>query len=373
MLKTAPGFYPEANKSFSVKMGNVKRISKTQNCCRQVILTITSSMWNRKLMFLFPQKLILVIFCVIFVSFQVTPEALAEPPSIALCQVFPAENPWNRDISNDPVDPNSSKYIESIGKEKRLHPDFGFDPDQPSTLYGIPYTVVDKTQAKVPIQFVSDYGVEESNPGPYPIPPNAPVEGGNDRHVLVLEKDNCKLYELYNAQRQPDNSWNADSGAVFDLKSNNPRPNSDFCTSADAAGLPILPGLVRYSEVASGEIRHALRFTTKKTQRAFIRPATHYASNSTDPNLPPMGLRLRLKANFNTSNYKGNARVILNALKKYGLILADNGQDWFITGAQDSRWNNDDLAQLKKVPGSAFEVVSSGKLVFPPGDCKLNK
>jgi hypothetical protein len=324
-------------------------------------------------MFLFPQKLILVIFCVIFVSFQVTPEVLAEPPEINGCQVFPANNPWNRDISKDPVDNSSSSYIASIGKEKFLHPDFGSEPDEESTLYGIPYTVVNETQPKVPINFVSDYGVEESNPGPYPIPPDAPVEGGNDRHVLVLEKDNCKLYELYNAQRQADNSWNADSGAIFNLRSNNPRPNSDFCTSADAAGLPILPGLVRYSEVKSGEIRHALRFTASKTQKAFIHPATHYASNSTDRNLPPMGLRLRLKANFDISNYTGDARVILKALKKYGLILADNGQSWFITGAQDSRWDNDNLAQLKKVPGSAFEVVESGKLVLPGGDCKLNE
>ena len=323
-------------------------------------------------MFLFPKKLILVIFFVIFASFQVTPTALAEPPSIEGCKVFPANNPWNRDISNDPVNPNSSKYIAKIGKEKPLHPDFGSEPDQPGTLYGIPYTVVNKTQPKVPIHFVSDFGVEESNPGPYPIPPNAPIEGGSDRHVLVLEKDNCKLYELYNAQPQANNSWNADSGAIFDLKSNNPRPNSDFCTSADAAGLPILPGLVRYSEVESGEIRHALRFTARNTQKAFIRPATHYASRFTDPNLPPMGLRLRLKANFNTSNYTGQARVILKALKKYGLIVADNGSNWYITGAQDSRWNNENLDQLKNVPGSAFEVVSSGRLVLPPGDCQLN-
>ena len=310
-------------------------------------------------MFLFPKKLILVIFFVIFASFQVTPTALAEPPSIEGCKVFPANNPWNRDISNDPVNPNSSKYIASIGQEK-LHPDFGSEPDQPGTLYGIPYTVVNKTQPKVPIHFVSDFGVEESNPGPYPIPPNAPIEGGSDRHVLVLEKDNCKLYELYNAQRQADNSWNADSGAIFDLKSNALRP--DCWTSADAAGLAILPGLVRYDEVASGKIQHALRFSVNQTQRAFIHPATHFASRLKNPNLPPMGLRLRLKASFDTSRYTGLARVILNALKKYGLIVADNGTSWNITGAPDRRWNDNDLNQLKQVPGSAFEVVASGAI-----------
>lgn len=197
----------------------------------------------------------------------------------------------------------------------------------------------------------------------FPVPLNAPIEGGadsnGDRHVIAVDTDNCMLYELYNA-RPGSTTWTASSSAKFDMRSNALRP--DKRTSADAAGLPIYPGLVRYDEVAAGQINHALRFTVSRSQRAYIAPATHYASSSTDANLPPMGLRLRLKKDFDISGYNGQARVILEALKKYGMIVADNGSDWFISGAPDSRWDDDDLGQLKKIPGSAFEVVDTGPI-----------
>ncbi|MFN7160623.1 MAG: S-layer homology domain-containing protein [Candidatus Gracilibacteria bacterium] len=270
------------------------------------------------------------------------------------CSVFPSDNPWNRDISKDPIHVNSANYIASILKGKtKLHPDFGSNPD-----YGIPYSIVDSSQKKVPINVVSY--ADESDLGSYPIPDNQKVEAGSDHHVLVADKDNCKLYELYGAEKTS-TGWNADSAAIFDLASNILRP--DYWTSADAAGLPIFPGLVKYDEVKSGKITHALRFTVSKTQKAFIHPATHFASSSTDANLPPMGLRLRLKADFDISSYTGDTKVILEALKTYGMIVADNGSDWFISGATDSRWNDEDLEQLKEVPGSAFEAVESGPLI----------
>ncbi|HEU5089092.1 MAG TPA: hypothetical protein VFT99_16665, partial [Roseiflexaceae bacterium] len=216
------------------------------------------------------------------------------------------------------------------------------------------------TQPLVPITF-TDYG-DESDPGPYPIPPNAPIEAGGDRHVLVLQQGACKLFELY--QANPNGSgWDAASGAVFDLRSNALRP--DGWTSADAAGLPILPGLARYDEVNSGRITHALRFTVYRSQRAYIHPATHQAGATDDPAYPPMGLRLRLKSSYDISGFHGQARVILEALRTYGMIVADNGSSWFISGARDPRWNDDDLEQLKTVPGSAFEVLQSGPIMRP--------
>ncbi|MBZ5496317.1 MAG: hypothetical protein LAP85_07935 [Acidobacteriia bacterium] len=278
-------------------------------------------------------------------------------PQIAGCQIFPADNPWNRDISGDSVDPNSANYINHMnGGLKYLHPDFGSNP-----TYGIPFVVVSGTQAKVPVSF--GYA-DESDPGPYPIPPDAPIEGGasstGDRHVLVLDKDRGLLYETFDSHYIGP-GWSCGSGAIFDLNSNRLRP--DYWTSADAAGLPILPGLVRYDEVAAGQVNHAIRFTVQSTQRGFIHPATHYASSNTDPNAPPMGLRIRLKAGYDLSRFTGAARVILTAMKKYGLILADNGSDWFFTGATDSRWNDTDLNQIKTVPGNAFEVVVSGPII----------
>jgi hypothetical protein len=271
------------------------------------------------------------------------------------CPIFPASNPLNQEIVNAPVNPHSAAYIAAIGATVHLHADFGSNP-----TYGIPYTVVGPRQRKVPIHF-NEYG-EESNPGPYPVPPNAPVEGAGeegDQHVLVLQRGTCKLYELYHAQRDS-SGWEAGSGAVFNLRSNALRPEG--FTSADAAGLPIFPLLARYPEVHAGQIDHALRVTVERTQRGYIHPATHYASESTDPNLPPMGLRLRLKASFSLAGYHGQALVILNALKRYGLIVADNGSSWFITGAPNPGWNESDLDQLKTVPGSAFEAVDSGPI-----------
>jgi hypothetical protein len=278
-------------------------------------------------------------------------------PHIGNCAIFPPDNPWNQDVSALPVHPNSAVFIASINQDDNqfLHADFGSNPE-----YGIPYVVVPGTQPKVPIEFV-DYG-DESDPGPYPVPPDAPVEAGGDRHVLVLDADACILYELYNADYIGP-GWTASSGAIFDLRSNALRPEG--WTSADAAGLPILPGLARYDEIDAGEIRHALRFTARRTQRAYIHPATHFASDDTDPSLPPMGLRLRLKASYDIAGFTGHARVILTALKKYGMLLADNGTSWFISGATDARWNDEDLDQLKTVPGSAFEAVDTGPIVKP--------
>jgi hypothetical protein len=272
------------------------------------------------------------------------------------CPILPASNPLNQDISDAPVDPNSARYIAAIGASGHLHADFGANP-----TYGIPYTVVGARQRKVPVRF-SEYG-EESNPGPYPVPPNAPIEGAGeegDRHVLVLQRRTCKLYELYHAARAG-RGWEAGSGAAFNLRSNALRPEG--WTSADAAGLPILPLLARYPEVRAGAIDHALRVTVTRTQRGYIHPATHFASQSNDPDLPPMGLRLRLNAGFDLGPYHGEALVILHALKRYGLIVADNGSSWYITGAPNPGWDESDLDQLKTVPGSAFEVVESGPIL----------
>ena len=276
----------------------------------------------------------------------------AGQPAVGGCSVFPADNPWNREVSGLPVDPRSDDYIRSIGADGFLHPDFGGGGQ-----YGIPFEVVPPGQPKVPITFTA-YG-DESDPGPYPIPPDARVEGGSDRHVLVVAQGECKLYEMFVAQRSGE-GWSADSGAVFDLRSNAVRPKG--WTSADAAGLPILPGLARYDEVAAGAISHALRFTVQRTQRGFIFPARHFASPSDDPSLPPMGLRLRLKASYDVSRFRGQSRVILEGLKRYGMIVADNGSDWYVTGGADPRWDDEDLNQLKTVPGSAFEAVKTGSI-----------
>jgi hypothetical protein len=280
---------------------------------------------------------------------------LAVAPREASCPIFPASNSLNQDISRAPLDPNSASYIDAIGAGLHLHADFGTNPS-----YGIPYTVVPRGQPKVPISF-SEFG-EQSNPGPYPVPPGARVEGAGeegDRHVLVLQKGTCRLFELYSARRLA-RGWEAGSGAVFNLRSNALRPEG--WTSADAAGLPIFPLLVRYPEVHAGAIDHALRVTVPRTQRGYIHPATHFASSNTDASLPPMGLRLRLKAGFSLAGYHGQALVVLRALKRYGLIVADNGSSWYITGAPDRRWRDEDLDQLKTVPGSAFEAVRGGPI-----------
>ena len=276
------------------------------------------------------------------------------------CPLFPADNIWNRDITTLPVHRNSANFIASIGPTGHIHADFG------AGLYGggpigIPYFVVPGDQPYVPISF--NYA-DESNPGPYPIPMNAPIEGGSqsggDRHVIVVDSGTCKLYEMYSSYPQSNGSWKAGSGAVWSLNSDVLRPST--WTSADAAGLPILPGLVRYDEIASGVINHALRFTVNSTQSSFLWPARHYASSSTNPNLPPMGLRLRLKANVNISSFSRTNQIILTALKHYGMIVADNGSSWYISGAPDNRWNNDDLHMLGTMPGSDFEAVDESSL-----------
>jgi hypothetical protein len=273
------------------------------------------------------------------------------------CEVFPASSPWHENVSKLPLSPLSSAYIASIGASGFLHPDFGSN-----LTYGIPYAVVPRHQRKVAIHFTA-YG-DQSDKGPYPIPPGAPVEGGagssGDRHVLVVQAGACKLYELYDAHPDPDGSWDAGSGAVFDLRSNKLRP--DGWTSADAAGLPIFAGLIRYDEIQRGVINHAIRFTAPETQAGFIHPATHFASSSQDPDLPPMGLRLRLKASFDISHFPRVARIILRAMKTYGLILADNGSPWYFQGATDPRWNDNQLDSLKSVPASAFEAVQTGPI-----------
>jgi hypothetical protein len=285
--------------------------------------------------------------------------AQGESPMIGECPIFPPDNAWNTDISEYPVDANSDDYIAAINADgdEYLHADFGENPD-----YGIPFVVVDETQPDVPITF-TEYG-DESDPGPYPVPEDAPVEAGSDRHVLVVVADagsgDCMLYEMYHAEFNGE-GWDAGSGAVFDLRSNALRPET--WTSADAAGLPIFPGLVRYDEVAAGEINHALRFTVGETQRAYIHPAVHWASSNTDEDLPPMGLRFRLRADYDISEFTGMSRTILEALRTYGMIVADNGTSWFISGATDSRWDDEDLNQLKTVPGTAFEVVETGEIV----------
>lgn len=272
-------------------------------------------------------------------------------PMVGKCPVFPSDNPWNTDISQYPIHPNSEAYIASIGSS-RLHPDFGGNGE-----YGIPYEVVNGSQPKVPLLDI-EYE-DESDPGPYPIPDNARIEGGSDHHVLVVDQDNCKLYELFAAEKVS-GGWNAGSAAIFDLLSNELRP--DGWTSADAAGLPIFPGLVRYDEAEAGEITHAIRFTAKRTLRGYIHPATHFASSITDPNVPPMGLRVRLKADYDLSGLSGHALVIATAMKKYGMILADNGSNWYFTGAMDTRWDDENLNQLKSIPGSAFEAVYTGEI-----------
>lgn len=277
------------------------------------------------------------------------------------CRMFPANNIWNTPIDTLPLDPNSSRYVQTIGASRTVHPDFGSGTWNGAPI-GIPFITVPGSQAKVAVSF---YYPSESDPGPYPIPANAPIEGGpdstGDRHVLVVDRTNCILYELYDAHPQGDGTWTAGSGAIFNLKSNTLRPNG--WTSADAAGLPILPGLIRYEEVAAGEIKHAIRFTAPQTRRAYVWPARHYASSLTGTQYPPMGQRFRLKASFNTSGYSTHARVILTAMKKYGIILADNGSAWFISGAPDQRWNNTVLRELKQVRGSDFEAVDVSSLM----------
>jgi hypothetical protein len=276
------------------------------------------------------------------------------------CGIFPADNIWNTPIDTLPVDSKSAAYITCMEADTGLHPDFGSGTWDGGPI-GIPYTTVPGNQPKVRINFVEFS--DESDPGPYPIPPDAPREWGTDHHVLVVDTDNCKLYELYHAERQGDGSWNAGSGAIFDLRSNTLRP--DGWTSADEAGTSILAGLVRYDEVVSGEIRHVLRFTVPQSSREPVWPARHVGS-ADDASCPPMGQRFRLRADFDISGFSSEVQVILRALKRYGLIVADDGGPWYISGAPDDRWNNDELHALEQVHGSDFEAVNVSSLMVSP-------
>jgi len=299
--------------------------------------------------------------------------AVGPYPPLATCSVFPdppadlpADAPslptqaaWNQDVSKAPVAPGSAATITYINAQEGgdlLHPDFGSPRE-----YGFPYAVVGAGQRKLPVRYTA-YG-EESDPGPFPIPGGAPVEGGKrsdgDRHVLVVDRSRCVLYELYRAffKRGGSPHWNADSGARWDLRSTDGRPDS--WTSADAAGLPILPGLIRHDEVAAGHVDHAIRVTFESTRDAWVHPASHCAGDTSDPRAPAMGTRLRLKAGYGLGGFSGGARVIAEALKRYGMIVADNGSNWFFSGTSDRRWDDENLNQLKRIPGSAFDVVKS--------------
>lgn len=274
-------------------------------------------------------------------------------PRIGDCPIFPATNAWNQEIASAPLHPRSAEiiaHIQAVGSDF-VHPDVG-------STFGIPYIVVPANQPLVPVTYDA-YG-DESDPGPFPIPLDAPIEGGGgggDSHVIALQQGTCHLYELF-VGRPGSSGWTAASGAKFDLFTGALRPLG--WTSADAAGLPIFPGLVRYDEVAAGVVGHAIRVTFSQTQRGYVLPATHFASSNSDPTLPAMGMRLRLSANFNVASLSGQARVIATAMQRYGLIVADNGSNWFFQGAPDPGWNDDDLNQLKAIPGTAFEVVDTG-------------
>ena len=283
-------------------------------------------------------------------------------PSAARCPVFPASNPWNQRVDRLPVTGNSDAIIRSIGLDGHVHADFGAGLWNGGPI-GIPITIVSRqTRTRsVPVQF--EYA-DESDRGPYPIPRNVKIEGGRsadgDRHAIIIDRDRCRLFELFALNPTAGGGWRAGSGAIWNLRSNHLRPAG--WTSAAAAGLPIFPGLARYDEVARGRIDHALRFTVSRTRRAYVYPARHFASEATDPALPPMGLRVRLKASFDTRSFPRQARIVLEALKRYGMLVSDNGSDWFITGAPHPRWSNEQLHTLHRVPGSAFEVVDTTSL-----------
>ena len=318
-----------------------------------------------------------IVLVALFLSFRFSPAVVSSrhsadsarvplrPAALGTCPVLPADNIWNTPVDALPLDPRSAAYVDSIGSNAVVHADFGSGTWNGGPI-GIPFAAVPGTQPVVAIHYAA-YG-DESDPGPFPIPADAPIEGGEDsdgdRHVLVVDRDNCLLFELYRAFPRADGSWDADSGAKYDLQSNALRPAG--WTSADAAGLPILPGLVRYDETAAGEIAHAVRFTAPRTRRAYVWPARHFASSSDDPDLPAMGQRFRLKASVDISGFSAPVQVILRAMKKYGLILADNGSPWYISGAPDERWDNDMLHEMDALRGADFEAVDCSGLMIDP-------
>ena len=297
----------------------------------------------------------------------------AKAPELSGATIFPTNNVWNIPISGLPIHQNSKKYIESIGSSKPVHPDFGSGTWEGQPM-GIPINVVGPNTKRVQVTF--EYA-DESDKVAYPIPDNPKIEGGidsdGDRHLISLDPSALKLYELFQVSKAKNGSWSAGSGAVYDLRSNSLRPEE--WTSADAAGLPILPGLLRYAEVASGSIDHALRFTAPKTQRAFVWPARHAASSDSSDKLPPMGIRLRLRSNFDETAFPKDCQVILRCLKKYGMFLADNGSSWYISGEPDERWNNDTLHKLSEVTGADFEVVDESSMMVNrnSAECKQSK
>jgi hypothetical protein len=276
-------------------------------------------------------------------------------PGAPRCPVFPATNAWNQRVDALPVAAGSDAIVAAIGRDDHMHADFGSGLWEGAPI-GIPITVVGRSTPRSRVAF--EYA-SESDRGPYPIPAGVKIEGGSDRHAILVDRDACRLYELY-ALRRESGGWTAGSGAIWSLRTNALRPAG--WTSADAAGLPILPGLARYDEVARGRIDHTLRVTVSETRRAYVWPARHFASSRTDASLPPMGLRLRLKAAYPIAGFPRQARVVLQALKEYGMLVADNGSDWFVSGAPDARWSNDQLHTLHAVPGSAFEVVDTSSL-----------
>lgn len=286
-------------------------------------------------------------------------------PTLAGCPIFPSDHIWNTRIDTLPVDPHSDDYMRSMGHDTTLHPDFGSGEWDGGPI-GIPYTVT--SSGAVSPAVISFYYPDDSDPGTYFIPPDPQIEGGpnadGDRHILLIDTAICTLSEIYDAY--PDGAgWEAGSGAVWDLNGYELRPEE--WTSADAAGLPILPGLVRYEEIAAGEIRHAIRFTVEETQQAYIWPARHHASDITDPSVPPMGQRFRLRADFDVTIYPHDVQVILIAMQRYGLMLADNGSDWFISGAPDPRWNDEELVEaFNTIQGSDFEAVDVSSLMIDP-------
>ena len=287
----------------------------------------------------------------------------ARLPQAPACSVFPASSPWNQRVDKLPAAPNSAAVVAAIGGGDNVHADFGSGLWEGGPI-GIPITTVRGAQPKSRVAF--EYA-GESDKGPYPIPANVAIEGGRgsdgDRHALIVDRDHCKLYELFALYPASSGGWRAGSGAIYDLRSNRLRPAG--WTSADAAGLAILPGLARYEDVAKGRIDHALRFTVNDTRRAYVWPARHFASDKTDADLPPMGMRFRLKRSDPTAGFPKQARIVLQALKEYGMILADNGSDWYLSGAPNPKWSNDQLHTLDRVPGSAFEVVDASKLRRP--------
>ena len=293
------------------------------------------------------------------------PPVDAAPPPSSSCPVFPADNAWHADVSQLPVHPSSGAWLTSMGgPDRRLHPDFG--PAGPGEQpYGIPYVVVGGGQPKVGVSF--DYA-DESDPGPYPLAADTPIEVGSDQHALMIDRDSCVLYELFAVSYSPSGAT-AGSGAIWDLRSNALRP--DTWTSADAAGLPIFPGLVRRDEVAAGLIDHAIRMTASRTDRSYLWPARHQAGAARDPSLPPMGARFRLKGSFDISRFRPDTQVVLRAMQRYGVIVADNGSNWYFTGTSEQGWDTAMLDQLKSVPAGQFEAVDASSLMVDPNSGQM--